>query len=70
MTVHNADSIFARKNDMKAGDEYPVRVRRGDEEIDFTGRLVQSFDHHVFEQIDDATEAQLRLRRIWTTNRD
>jgi predicted metalloprotease with PDZ domain len=69
VTVHNSDSVFARKAEMKAGDEYTVRVLRGEDEIDLTGKLVPAYDHHIFEVVEDATEEQLKMRGIWTANR-
>jgi predicted metalloprotease with PDZ domain len=69
VTIHNSDSVFAQKEEMRPGDEYPVRVLRGEEQLDLTGRLVPSYEQHVFVARDEITPLQARLRAIWTTNR-
>jgi predicted metalloprotease with PDZ domain len=70
LTVHNADSVMAIKNDKQVGDEYSVRVRRGEDELQLTGVLVPGYDHHVLEMNEDATPDQKRMRAIWSTNRN
>ncbi|NNE34948.1 MAG: hypothetical protein HKN13_06915 [Rhodothermales bacterium] len=69
LTVHNAEIVMSQKVDKHVGDEYQVRVKRGDDELALAGRLVSSYDRHVLEVTQDATPAQERMRRIWSTNR-
>ena len=70
VTVHNADSVMAIKNDKRVGDEYSVRVRRGEDELELTGVLVPNYDRHILEMNENATPDQKRMRAIWSTNRN
>ncbi len=69
LTAHNTDSVFAKKEDLKSGDSYTIRVERDGEELEFEGRLVPQFDYHVLEVDKNASDAQKRMRRIWSSNR-
>jgi hypothetical protein len=53
---------------MNVGDEYSITVRRGEEELDFTGRLFQRYRRHVFESKKELTEEESQLREAWLKN--
>lgn len=67
-TWANSDSLIAIKNEMNPGDEYIIKVKREDEELEFTGELVRRMDYHVFEVNEDAGDEQLKLREQWSKN--
>jgi len=53
---------------MSPGDEYTIKVKREDEELEFTGELVRRMDYHVFEVNEEARDEQLKLRDQWAKN--
>jgi len=67
-TWANSDSLIAIKNEMSPGDEYTIKVKREDEELEFTGELVRRMDYHVFEVNEEARDEQLKLRDQWAKN--
>lgn len=67
-TMANSDSLLAIKNEMKAGDNYTVKVKRGDEELEFTGELFERMEYHVFEIDENANDEQVKLRELWSKN--
>ena len=56
------------KDKMKPGDEYEVVVKRGEEELTFTGVLFGRMDNHVLEVDENSKVQQTTLREIWSKN--
>jgi hypothetical protein len=67
-TLANSDSLIQIKNAMEAGDKYTIKVKRGDEELEFEGKLIRRMDYHVLETDKNATDEQLELREKWSKN--
>ena len=66
VTLKNADEIIERKNKMNPGDTYEVIVKRGDEELTFTGTLFERMDYHVLIVDENSTEEQKQFRNVWS----
>lgn len=64
----NSDSLIAIKDEMSPGDEYTIKVKREDEELEFTGELLRRMDYHVFEVNEEASDKLLELREQWSKN--
>lgn len=65
-TWANSDSLIAIKNEMNPGDEYTIKVKREDEELEFTGELLRRMDYHVFEVNEEVSDEQLKQREQWS----
>ncbi|MHA2101323.1 MAG: hypothetical protein ACW99A_21915, partial [Candidatus Kariarchaeaceae archaeon] len=68
LTMENATEMLDRKNEMKPGDQYELTIKRGEEELTFTGVLFERMDYHVLTVNENCTEEQKRLRDIWSSN--
>jgi predicted metalloprotease with PDZ domain len=68
VTMENARELLDMKNELKAGDKYEITVKRGEEELTFTGVLFQRMDYHVLTVDENSTEEQKRLRDAWSSN--
>lgn len=66
VTLENSDEIIGRKNKMKSGDTYEVTVKRGDEELTFTGTLFERMDYHVLNADENCTKQQTEFRNVWS----
>ena len=66
VTLENANEIIERKNNMNPGDTYEVTVKRGDEELTFTGTLFERMDYHILSVDENCTEQQKDFRNIWS----
>ena len=53
---------------MKPGDEYEVVVKRGEEELTFTGVLFERMDYNILEVDENSTAQQVALRESWSKN--
>jgi predicted metalloprotease with PDZ domain len=66
VSLKNADEIIKRKNKMKPGDTYEVTVKRGDEELTFTGTLFERMDYHILNVDKKNTDRQKEFRDVWS----
>jgi len=66
VTLENANEIIERKNKMNPGDTYEVTVKRGDEELTFTGTLFERVDYHILKVDENCTEQQKQFRNVWS----
>ncbi len=66
VTLENSDEIIGRKNNMKPGDTYEITIKRGEEELTFTGTLLERMDYHVFNVEEDCTDDQREFRNVWS----
>ncbi|MCF8239894.1 MAG: hypothetical protein K9J16_00805 [Melioribacteraceae bacterium] len=53
---------------MKPGDEYTLKVRRGEEELELRGVMIKRKDRHIFEELETLTPEQIKLREVWSKN--
>jgi predicted metalloprotease with PDZ domain len=66
VTLENASDIIERKNKMNPGDTYEVNVKRGDEELTYTGTLFERMDYHILKVDENCTEEQKQFRNVWS----
>jgi len=66
VTLENANEIIERKNKMNPGDTYEVTVKRGDEELTFTGTLFERMDYHILKVDENCTQQQKEFRNVWS----
>ena len=45
-----------------------IVVQRGDEEIEFSVLIQQKMDRHIFEEMEELTPKQIKLREAWSKN--
>jgi hypothetical protein len=45
-----------------------IVVQRGDEEIEFSVLIQQKMDRHIFEEMEELTAEQIKLREAWSKN--
>jgi S1-C subfamily serine protease len=64
----NARDLLDRADTMNVGDEFSITVKRGGEELEFTGRLFQRYKRHVFGSKKVLTDEESRLRNAWLKN--
>lgn len=67
-TFNNLRSLLDRSKDMAVGDEFEIVVKRGDEELSFTGRLFQRYKRHVFNLKEELTDEESKNRDAWLKN--
>jgi predicted metalloprotease with PDZ domain len=70
VTMQNAQQILVGLQKLPIGEEYKIKVRREDEEIDVTAKVLsqEKIKKHVFKLDEDASDDQKTLREIWLKN--
>jgi len=68
VNMSTAGKTFGKLHSMKVGEPVDIVVRRGTEEIETTLILKQRMDRHVFEEIENPTAEQIKLREVWSKN--
>jgi hypothetical protein len=68
VNMSTAQEIFGKLHSMKVGEMIDVVVQRGDEEIEVSLPLQQRMDKHIFEEMEEITEDQIKLRDAWSKN--
>ncbi|MGB5895997.1 MAG: hypothetical protein WBG58_17610, partial [Ignavibacteriaceae bacterium] len=66
ITLENSDEIMDQKNKMNPGDTYEVTVKRGEEELTFTGTLFERMDYHILKVDANCTDDQKEFRNVWS----
>ena len=70
--MENIREVLSKKNDMKIGDHFPIKIKRKEEgisvEIILDGVMMRFMRKHVFEINQNPTHAQLALREAWMKN--
>jgi predicted metalloprotease with PDZ domain len=67
-SMENAREIFGKLHSMKVGEKVKVVVQREDEEVEVNVPLQQRVERHIFEETENPTQEQLRLREAWSKN--
>lgn len=67
-SMENAREIFGKLHSMKVGEKVKVVVQREDEEVEVNVPLQQRIERHIFEETENPTHEQLRLREAWSKN--
>ncbi|MBK9096634.1 MAG: peptidase [bacterium] len=68
VSMETAKQIFTSINQMKTGNIVDITVQRGEEEVVIRVPLQQKMDRHIFEEMENPTEDQLKLRETWLKN--
>lgn len=68
MTLSNGRSLIDRTDTMNVGDEFSITVRRGEEEVELTGKIFQRYKQHVFVSKDELTPEEEQNRSVWIVN--
>ena len=68
LNMSNAREIFGKLHSMKVGEMVDAVVKRGDEEIEVSIPLQQRMDRHLFEEMEELTAEQVKLREAWSKN--
>ncbi|MEJ2104013.1 MAG: PDZ domain-containing protein [Ignavibacteriaceae bacterium] len=68
VNMENIRPTVKKIRSMKVGDPVELIVRRGDTEIPLTITLQQKMDRHIFEEMENPAEEQLKLRDAWSKN--
>jgi hypothetical protein len=66
--MSTAREIFGKLHSMKVGEMVDAVVKRGDEEIEVSIPLQQRMDRHIFEEMEELTAEQFKLREAWSKN--
>ena len=66
--MENIREIFGNLQKMKVGDTVNIIVERGNEEVTLDVTLRQRMDKHIFEEMENPTSNQLKLRESWSKN--
>lgn len=68
VNMSTAREVFGKLSSMAVGDTADVVVKRGTEEIELNIPLQQRMDKHVFEDMENLSEDQKKLREAWLKN--
>ena len=68
VSMSTAREIFGKLQSMNFGEKVNIVVQRGDKEVEVNVPLQQRKDKHIFEEMENPTEEQLKLREAWSKN--
>jgi len=68
VSMENTREIFGKLQSMEVGDLVDIVVQRGYKEVEINLPLQQRTDRHIFEEMENPTEEQLKLREAWSKN--
>lgn len=68
VSMANTREIFGKLHSMKFDEMVDVVVQRGDEEVEVSIPLQQRTDKHIFEEMEELTTEQTKLRKAWSKN--
>lgn len=68
VSMTTAREIFGKIQSMNVGEKVNMIVQRGDEEVEVNVPLQQRKDKHIFEDMENPTQEQLKLREAWSKN--
>jgi predicted metalloprotease with PDZ domain len=68
VSMANTHEIFGKLHSMKFGEMVDVVLQRGDEEVEVSVPLQQRTDRHIFEEMEELTTEQIKLREAWSKN--
>jgi predicted metalloprotease with PDZ domain len=68
VSMETARQIFTQLNSMKVGELVEIKVVRGDEELEIQVPLQQRMDKYIFEEMENPSAEQLKLRNAWSKN--
>ena len=68
VSMSTAREIFGKLQSMNFGEKVNIVVQRGDKEVEVNVPLQQRKDKHIFEEMENLNEEQLKLREAWSKN--
>jgi len=68
VTLQNANQAFAKFAKLKVGDSMNFTLTRENKLVKVTSKISARENKHVFEVNPNATEEQLKLRKVWMKN--
>jgi predicted metalloprotease with PDZ domain len=68
VSMSTAREIFGKLQSMNVGEKVDIVVQRGDKEFEVNVPLQQRKDKHIFEEMENPSEEQLKLREAWSKN--
>lgn len=68
LTMENIMPLISKKNEMKIGDHFQIKIKRDGEEIELDGKLMRYMRRHVFEINQEALPEQSALKESWLKN--
>jgi type II secretory pathway component PulC len=70
LSMKNVRDLFRQIKTSSIEESYTLKVRRGDENIEFTLNKITTprVKKHIFSVDENASAAQLKLRRAWLQN--
>jgi len=68
VNMSTAREIFGKLHSMSVGEPVNIVVRRDNEEIEVTVILKHRMDRHIFEEMEELTAEQIKLREAWSKN--
>ncbi len=66
--MQNIREVISKKNNMKIGDYFEIKIKRNNEEIVLDGVLLRFLRKHVFEANTEASKTEIDLREKWIKN--
>jgi predicted metalloprotease with PDZ domain len=68
VNMSTVQEIFGKFHSMSIGESVDIVVRRGDEDIEVSVPIQQRIDTHIFEEMENLTAEQIKLREAWSKN--
>ena len=68
VSMESARQIFNQLNSMNVGDIVEIKVLRGDKELEIKVPLQQRIDKYIFEEMQNPSTEQMKLRDAWSKN--
>ncbi|MFH1195158.1 MAG: hypothetical protein V1720_05570 [bacterium] len=68
LTMENIRQLISKKDEMKIGDPFTIKIKRDDEEMTLDGVLSRFMRRHVFNIMENPSPEQLALREVWMKN--
>jgi predicted metalloprotease with PDZ domain len=68
ISMENIREVFTKVSSMKVGDNFTLKVRRGDEEKNISGVFQLRKEKHIFIPIEKLSVEQEKFKKIWSKN--
>lgn len=70
ISMKNVNQILSNLKKLEIGEEYKMKIRRGEEVLEITSKMFskEKIHKHVFEIDPNATDSQTKLREAWMKN--
>ena len=68
INLENIRTLISKKDNMKIGDKFPIKIKRNNKEIALDGELKRFLRKHVFRPMKNPTSEQIALLSRWSKN--